>query len=232
MNQLFLDTLYPPLCTSCGKLIRPDVLTLCQSCFRQLSFAPKTAVRSIIEQKQSSVTREALSLAFALWYYDRLSPARNLQQRLKYGGHRRLAVHLGYRLGERIVQCNILDTRFDAAVPVPVHLVRLRERGYNQALEIARGVSKILNIPVEGKTLKKDLLSKSQVKIDHDEREDNLRGAFSIVPDHQMEGKNILLIDDVVTTGATVRNAIETLSSAGVARLGVAVLFAVPLDPI
>ncbi len=190
------------------------------------------AVRSVVVLDETSEIRDILSTTHALWVYEPLSPARVLQHRLKYGGHRSLAVHLGRILGQSIRILRSSVKYFDMMVPVPVHPVRLLERGYNQADEIAHGVSDILNIPVERKALVRHFLSESQVQNDRDEREKNLRSAFSMAPGSALAGKNILLIDDVVTTGATIRSAINTLSDAGVSRVGIAVLFAVPLDPV
>jgi len=232
MNQLFLDILYPVCCSNCQSPIRSNILTLCRACFGQLSEAPVDAVRSVIGRNEFHDIDGVSPIAHALWYYDSKSPVRVLQHRLKYGGHRKLAFQLGRFLGQSIIRYQPSAKDIDVIVPIPLHRVRQLERGYNQAAEIAHGISSILNLPVDKGALARRFISKSQVQSDRENREKNLKDAFALVCDTGLAGKHVLLVDDVVTTGATIRSAFKTLSTASVSLLGTAVLFAVPLDPV
>ncbi len=113
---------------------------------------------------------------------------------------------------------------FDALVPVPIHSIRKRERGYNQAEEIAREASPYLNLPVLGKALRRTRATISQTKLNRADRARNLSRAF-LCPDPEIvRGKRLLVVDDVFTTGATAGRCAELLLAAGAVYVGVLTL--------
>lgn len=99
-------------------------------------------------------------------------------------------------------------------VPVPLHRRRLRERGYNQALLLARGVARELGFPVESGTLARSRNTKSQSKLPQEERGRNVRGAFVLIRPDLIEGQTVVLVDDLVTTGETARSCLEAILGA------------------
>jgi ComF family protein len=103
----------------------------------------------------------------------------------------------------------------DLVVPVPLHRRRLRHRGFNQSLILAKLVAKNLNKKVDYKALKRIRLTKPQTELKGEERRKNVRGAFEITLDTLIKGKKVLLIDDVYTTGATITECAQTLKRAG-----------------
>lgn len=207
------------------------MVPICRKCSKNLTCAPSSVVRSILNQDTAEadliVTGERLAIAHALWCYDPESPARVFQHLLKYRGHQKLSVILGQILAHRLRKREPLAGEFDMIVPVPLHRIRLLERGYNQARGIASGISEILRIPVSEYALKRETLSRSQIRSGRDDREANLENAFSPATGDSLKGKNVLLVDDVITTGATLRSALTTLRDARTCEVGVAVLFAV-----
>jgi ComF family protein len=113
---------------------------------------------------------------------------------------------------------------FDALVPVPIHSVRERERGYNQAAEIARETFPYLRLPVIANALKRTRATVSQTKLNREDRQANLEKAFACGLPESIRGKRLLLVDDVYTTGATVGRCAELLLEAGAAAVGVLAL--------
>lgn len=136
----------------------------------------------------------------------------------KYGGR----VTLGVPLARLMLETIALPEMPDVVVPVPLHRERLRSRGYNQSLLLARAVSKNIKTPLDCLHLKKTRHTADQVDLSAKEREDNVRGAFE-ADASAFKNKTVLLIDDVLTTGSTVRECSKTLSKAG-ARVFVATL--------
>ena len=112
----------------------------------------------------------------------------------------------------------------DFLVPVPLHRKRLRERGFNQALLLAKELSRRTEIPYQGRMLQKRKATPPQVQLNGGEREKGIKGAFHITDREGVEGKTILLIDDVYTTGATVNECSKVLIRGGAKRVDVLTL--------
>ncbi|MGB8544767.1 MAG: ComF family protein, partial [Azonexus sp.] len=156
----------------------------------------------------------AFARTIALFRYE--FPVDRLIQALKYGHQLALAAWLGHRLGERLVAEN-----YDLLLPLPLHPSRLRTRGFNQSLEIARVTSKALAIPMNPAILTRIRATPPQAELPLKERGRNVRGAFECARD--LAGKRILLVDDVMTTGSTLREAARILKLHGAGQITVAV---------
>jgi ComF family protein len=116
------------------------------------------------------------------------------------------------------------STSFDLVVPVPLHIRRRRNRGYNQSDLIARGLARKIGISYNSRLLIRTRNSASQVGLSDKQRQENVRNAFRCTDPGQISGRRILLIDDVMTTGATVRSASRALVAAGALRVSVLVM--------
>jgi len=108
-----------------------------------------------------------------------------------------------------------LNWEIDLIIPIPLHRLRKIDRGYNQSYYIAKGLSKYFNIPLSGKILFRSKFTKSQTTLNLKEREENISGAFNLKKHKTVSGKNILLVDDVITTGATTNECAKVLLEAG-----------------
>ena len=155
----------------------------------------------------------------------RIGPYRRLLRgavlRGKFHGDITLLAALGMLLGS-LIQARPFPKLPEAVVPIPLHPARLRERGFNQSLEISRGIAKTLGLPPAPALLERIRNTPSQRTLKRAGRMANLKDAFLSRP--EARGKHILLIDDVMTTGSTLRTAADTLLNAGAASVSVAVL--------
>lgn len=160
-------------------------------------------------------------------------PVDALPKRLKFGAERALAVDMGLALADRFERACMTDTPLpdapDLLLPVPVSNRRLRERGYNQALLIARSLGTALQIPVEPVTLLKTRETGRQAQLSLHERRENLNGAYRCT--RLLDGLHIGLVDDVMTTGATLDACEATLRDAGAATISRWVAFRTPEQP-
>ena len=138
-------------------------------------------------------------------------PVDVLIQSLKYGGNLAIAAVLGRALGKAVAE------HADFIIPMPLSPQRLRERGFNQALELARSVSRVTGVPVLSHACRKVVETRPQVSLPWKERAKNVRGAF--VCDADLAGKRIAVIDDVMTTGATLDELTKNLRRAGAERI-------------
>lgn len=151
----------------------------------------------------------------ALFPYD--FPADRLVQALKYGHQLALARWFGRRLATRVG-----ESAADLIVPLPLHPQRLAERGFNQAMEIARALGKCLALPVDRSTLVRSRITPPQAELPLAERRANVKGAFDC--HGWFAGRHILLVDDVLTTGATADECARVLKRHGAARVELAVV--------
>jgi len=153
-------------------------------------------------------------------------PVREAVHYFKFSGRRELSYPFGELMAALLVQLFPFRT-FSAVVPVPLHTGRLRERGYNQAALLAGVIAGILKIPLQEEALLRVRETPSQTSLSRQEREENMKGAFIAGKDALLlQGKRVLLVDDVYTTGATVRECCRMLASAGVGEVYVITLAA------
>jgi ComF family protein len=213
LSALFL----PPLCVHCGR-DRWQGSPLCSACHRDLR--PWRPEPGPVPGAEDPVAENEDDLHFL---FGMVPPLSSLIHGFKYHHRRRhvrfLCAYLRYR-----PELTAWAKGFDALVPVPIHSVRKRERGYNQAEEIARAMSPFLGLPVLSGALRRPRPTRSQTRLGRDERRDNLADAFRCPHPEAVRGKRLLLIDDVYTTGATAGRCRERLSAAGAAGVGVLAL--------
>ncbi len=147
---------------------------------------------------------------------------------LKYGGMKRLGVYLGELLGDSLKnyfeEINIGE--FELIIPVPLHKTKLRERGYNQSDYICKGIKNKLNIKVFTDLVKRVRHTSTQTKLSREERIKNMKDAFEINEKykHVIEGRKIIVVDDVVTTGSTINEVVKVLRFNGCGDLLACVL--------
>lgn len=201
IKNLFLDLFFPKKCLGCGK----SDTYLCENCFKQIQIIPITErQKDVCLDRMISATNYANPLI------------RELIKNFKY----RFVQELSEPLSQLLIKT--LET-FDTSlkifnfivIPIPLHEHRLRYRGFNQAELLAKQVANHFNLAIETNILKRIALTSPQANIkDINKRKNNIENVFSIVSS-AVEGRNILLIDDVATTGATLIEAAKALKSNG-----------------
>jgi len=125
----------------------------------------------------------------------------NIIHNMKYKNIKEIGTFLGKLYGYELK--NIPNSNVDLIIPVPLHKSKLRKRGYNQSEYIARGISEVLNLPVNTNSIERYIASDSQTRKSRFERWENVKNVFKIVEPQSFIGKHVLLVDDVITTGAT-----------------------------
>jgi ComF family protein len=199
--MLLFDLLLPRICPVCGRVLLRGEKYLCLRCISDL---PLTYFWSWPENPAEGrfIERVNIVRASSLFFYRDESPYKNIIHLFKYKGSRGLGAYMGCMLGEKLLESGAYND-IDIILPVPLHPLKRWKRGYNQASIIARSVGEVLRKPVIEGSLVRARYTMSQTKKDALQREKNVSGAFKIRKEFLLKGRHILLIDDVLTTGAT-----------------------------
>lgn len=194
--------LYPRLCYGCSKSLLPEEDILCLNC--SIYNLPRTAYHHIPENETASrlAGRFPFEKATTLAYFTHEGLLQHLLHGLKYDGKTEIGSFLGKQLGYDL-QLTGWANGIEVIIPVPLHIDKEKLRGYNQSTVIAEGVGEVLNIPVFPQALTRIRNTESQTQKSREERISNMEDAFAVPNATILEGKHILLIDDVLTTGAT-----------------------------
>jgi len=214
--------LFPNVCLVCEQLLQPHEEHVCGACYASFdAFAsPELAeyyVRRTITDHFCFPT--FFERAWSRYKFHKESDLQELLHSLKYQGIFTLGVTLGKQLGEWLHSADLPDD-IECIVPIPLHPLKKIERSYNQAEKIAEGISQLLNRPVRSSLLTRQRYMVSQTGLSATERQQNAEGAFGAKAPLRIG--HVLLVDDVLTTGATMVAAAQALHDAGVAKVSIA----------
>ena len=197
MEHLF----YPHNCCGCGSDLLAKGNLLCARCIVNL---PHTNFAKYANNPIEKLFWGRLSLvaAHCEFYFSKESLIQHLVHQLKYKGNSEIGVFLGELMAKSLMDSNRFNP-IDALIPLPMFPDKEKKRGYNQAAVICNGMSAIMNVPVVSNCLLRQRLTETQTKKHRAERWENVADSFVVVNANQLKGKRLLLVDDVVTTGAT-----------------------------
>jgi ComF family protein len=221
--RVFIDLFrlfYPNVCAVCHTDLSEGEEAICTPCLYRL---PRTKYWLDRENPVAQIFwgRVAIENACAFFFFHKGSKYRKLLHLLKYRGRQEIGVVLGRELGMELRRSNRFNT-LDVIVPVPLHPKRLRQRGYNQAECIAKGISEGLGLPLVTDCLVRAEYTETQTRKSRAERIINVSNAFALHDGSKLTGKHILLVDDVVTTGATLEECANTLLTIERGRVSIA----------
>ena len=205
--------LFPHLCDGCGTDIIGTGNCLCLRCLHEL---PQTHFEILpgnpVEKRFYG--RLPLLNATSNYFFTKNSLAAHLVYEIKYKGNRELGWQMGIQLGESIKKAGRFNV--DLLIPLPLFPAREKKRGYNQSLLLCEGMARRLPLPILSKTIIRDHHTDSQTRKGRVERWQNMEGKFRLIDPESIRGKHILLVDDVMTTGATLESCgLELLKSPG-----------------
>jgi len=218
------DWLLPRLCPACGDPAGVG-RELCPGCEQSLPVLHHACPRCAIPYEHPDAHGEcgtcqkhppAFAHTVALYRY--APPVDHFIRALKFHRQLGLARLLGEQLARRLAQ---ETARPDLIMPVPLHNARLRERGYNQALEIARPLARALGVPLDFRSLVRVRATAPQTGMTVAARRKNLRAAFALRDDTAVQNLRVALVDDVMTTGSTVQAAAQCLRAAGAKKIDI-----------
>ena len=202
MAEGLAHLVYPRLCEGCSKPLLAEEEVLCLTC--NVYHLPRTAYHHIADNETAMrfAGRVRLERATSFAYFTPDGLLQHLLHRLKYDGKQYIGTYLGKQLGYDLVQID-WQKGIDAIIPVPLHPEKEAARGYNQSKLLAEGMGDVLGLPVITTALQRIKNTESQTQKTREERIENMQDAFVVADAAAIAGKHLLLIDDVLTTGAT-----------------------------
>ncbi len=197
-----LDFISPRQCVVCGNRLSPTERSLCSICVLHL---PRTASQFSPDDNPMAQLFWKLvpfERAAAFIYYEPHSEVAQLVYQLKYGGRPDIGEDMGRLIANEFQQAHYFDG-IDLLLPVPLSRKRIHQRGYNQSERLAQGISDVTGLPIETKALRRTRFLQSQTQLSRQERQQNVADMFTVSNASRLQGRHVLLIDDICTTGAT-----------------------------
>lgn len=218
----FKHLFYPHTCAGCGTDILSDDNLLCARCFVNL---PSTLYAQYAHNPIEKIFtgRIKIEAAHAEFYFSKESLIQHLIHQLKYKNNKEIGIYLGDMMGRTILKSNRFVT-VDALIPLPMFPEKERKRGYNQAAVICEGMSQAMNVPVYYNVLLRQRATSTQTKKHRVERWENVEDSFAVTNEQRVKGKHLLLVDDVITTGATLEASGRHLIKIDGVKLSIATL--------
>jgi ComF family protein len=197
-----LHLLYPNICLGCGTDILEEGHPVCLRCLHEL---PHTEFVSFADNPIEKMFwgRIKISAAASEFYFVKGNVIQALIHELKYKNNKDLGLYLGRIMGKSIAAEAERFKVIDALVPLPLFPDKEKKRGYNQSLVICEGISEVLNIPIISRNVIREKATETQTRKKRKERWQNVENSFTVTNSIELSGKHVLLVDDVITTGAT-----------------------------
>ncbi|HEY3372756.1 MAG TPA: phosphoribosyltransferase family protein [Prolixibacteraceae bacterium] len=216
------ELIYPKLCVTCGDKLIEQEKWICLHCLHHI---PRTNFHLIPENPVAQLFygKVRIESATSFFYFSKGSKYQLLVHNLKYRGMKELGAEMGKQFGIDLLQSNDFSS-IDLICPVPLHPKREQKRGYNQSWWIALGMASQLRKPLTIGNLIRVKPTETQTRKSHYERWQNVEGIFELKNPEAFSGKHILLVDDVVTTGATIEACAQAILSKTDARVSIATL--------
>lgn len=217
----FAGLFWPNVCVCCSKGLMRGERYVCSHCMYEL---PATNFHKEHDNPVAQVFwgRAAVEHATANYYFRKGNRVQKIVHQIKYRGQKEMGTVLGREMGKSLRNSNFNE--IDLIVPVPLHPQKFRKRGYNQSEWIARGVAEVLEKPMDVQTLTRHIFTTTQTRKKRFDRWENVNSGFGLATSDTFAGRHVLLIDDVITTGATLEACIHAVLSAPGSKVSIAAL--------
>lgn len=221
LRKALLSLFFPKCCAMCEEYIGEEENILCRQCLTALPRTEQAAIQD--NNTEMALWGEAhsraeakrihhLERAVAFMFFEKDHPVRDMVHLMKYGDQPMIGYELGRQAAMELLYADFFDS-IDVIVPMPLHPKRMRERGYNQSEYIAKGISSITHIPIDTTHVTRIKNTPKQALQSGENRKMNVADAFAVNHPEQMYHKHILVVDDLITTGETMKACLQAMKS-------------------
>lgn len=223
MLSALFNTFFPRICAGCDQVLLRDEKVICADCLHRLPVIDQQeAAERLI--KTHFYGRLEITHAASLLYYRKKGAAQHLIHQLKYHGNEAVSGFLGRWLAAKLAASSTWGNSIDSVVPVPLHKKRLRKRGYNQVEGFGQALARGFNCTYDDSSLKKVVNSRTQVFKSRLARTELKSENFKLMSTANIEGNHILLVDDIITTGATLETCAKNLLEGRPKKISIATM--------
>lgn len=217
-----LHLFYPHVCAGCGEHLPQKDQSVCLSCFLAL---PATNFQHISGNAVEKIFygRIKINTAMAAYFFSKNSSLQHIIHAFKYENHREACIQMGIWMGI-LIQHGDRINGIDLLIPIPLHRSREKKRGYNQAALLCEGIHRVTGIPYDVDAVVRLKSTETQTRKSRTARWQNVQSGFVINDPTAIANKNILLVDDVITTGATLEACAEVMLKSNPMSLSIAAL--------
>lgn len=218
--ESLVNLLFPRVCAACGNILLEGEDSVCTTCRFLL---PKTGYENNPDNPlaQMFYGQMPFNAVMAEFFFSKTGKVQHLIHGLKYHHCRENGIFLGQEIGKSLLKAPDYQG-IDFIIPIPLHPKKEKLRGYNQSHVISEGIHEIMNVPIAEKSLVRSVFTDTQTKKSREERYQNVKDIFKLKKPEQLQGKHVLLVDDVLTTGATLMSAGKALLHAEGIKISVA----------
>lgn len=201
LGKALLDLFYPHTCAGCGSALLPPYAGVCASC---LSSFPATGFLDLPDNPVAQIFwgRLPVTRAAACCYFNKKTRVQSILHQIKYHYRKDAGFQLGQWMGAQL-QMTSWPNDIDLLLPMPLHRAREEERGYNQAALLCEGISSMTGLQTAGGCIIRQAATNSQTRQDRAARWENMQGVFKVADPGALQNQKLVLVDDVITTGAT-----------------------------
>ncbi|MCS6822620.1 MAG: phosphoribosyltransferase family protein [Microscillaceae bacterium] len=219
----FLELIFPTCCVVCSQVLVSNETWICTPCRFELPTFTDFQNKDTDLRKVFGTRVPNMEYALAYLKFSKRGKVQAILHHLKYNHSPELGEVLGRWFGQLLFEANF-NTVFDLIIPVPLHPSKLKKRGYNQSEVFAKGLSQTLQLPYQNDVLIRTKATETQTKKNRLERLQNVANVFEVVQPQIVQNKHVLVVDDVVTTGATLEACLLALIEAGCAKVSIATI--------
>ena len=215
-----VNLFFPRVCAACGNILLEGEDTVCTTCRFLL---PKTGYEQHPNNPMAQMFygQMPFNAVMAEFFFSKTGKVQHLIHGLKYHHCRENGIFLGQEIGKSLLQAADYQ-RIDCILPIPLHPKKEKIRGYNQSHVIAEGISQTTSVPIAENCLVRSVFTDTQTKKSREDRWQNVKDIFEVKNTEKLKGKHVLLVDDVLTTGATLMSAGRALMQVEGIKISVA----------
>lgn len=223
MLRDLLSIIYPEKCSGCQKVLVKGEEYICLNCRNDL---PRSFdyLQKNPEIMNKLAGRVHIDFVYSYLKFRKGGIVQSILHDLKYENHKELGITLGRWFGEDMINNNVSLPNNGILVPIPLHRKKQMERGYNQSELFAKGIAESTELELKTDLVWRKINTKTQTHKSKEERWQNVKESFSLKDNVKLNGQNVIIVDDVLTTGATIEACGQLLSDNGVNSIGVFVL--------
>ena len=218
--QALKDTFFPRFCCVCNKKLYHDEQFICLHCLLHMPYTHFKGYKGNPVERLIWDDTICTEHANSLFFYKQKSSYSHIFFHFKYFNHPQVAVYFGRLMARDLSETDFFDT-IDCIIPIPLSKARYKQRGYNQSERLAEGISQVTHIPLDTSSIQRTVDNPTQTRLTGADRWNNVNNIFQLINPDSLAYKHVLIVDDMITTGSTIRACAHAINQAAGTKISV-----------